>query len=59
MSTIKEEKPIGNILGDLIAILLNKNVLTLEETITIVGEEIFNRCLKKGLETGGEEENGS
>lgn len=51
MAAIKEEKPIGNILGDLIAILLNKNVLTLEETKTIVGEEIFNRCLKKELES--------
>ena len=56
MATIKKDKPIGEILGDLIAVLLNKDVLTLEETKTIVGEEIFNRCLKKGLETGGEEE---
>lgn len=56
MATTKERKPIGNILGDLIAILLNKNVLTLEEVKTIVGEEIFNRCLKNGLETGGEED---
>ena len=56
MATIKEDKPIGNILGDLIAILLNKDVLTLEETKTIVGEVIFNRCMKKGPETGGEEE---
>lgn len=55
MAAIKEEKPIGNILGDLIAILLNKNVLTLEETKTIVGEEIFNRCLKKELESEEEE----
>lgn len=44
-------KTIGNVIGDLIAVLLAKGVLTLEEVRRIVGEDnykLFEEVLNNG-----------
>ena len=40
-------KPIGQIIGDLIAVLLNKDVLTLEEVKVVVGEDNYNKMIEE------------
>lgn len=42
-------KSIGNIIGDLIAVLLNKDVLTLEEVKLVVGEDNYNKMIEEAL----------
>ena len=45
-------KPIGQIIGDLIAVLLNKDVLTLEEVKLVVGEDNYNKMIEEALKNG-------
>lgn len=45
-------KPIGQIVGDLIAVLLNKDVLTLEEVKLVVGEDNYNKMIEEALKNG-------
>jgi hypothetical protein len=40
-------KTIGQIVGDLIGILTLKDVLTLEEVKTIIGEDKFNQLIEE------------
>ena len=47
-------KSIGNIIGDLIAVLLNKDVLTLEEVKIVVGEDNYNKMIEEALKNGDE-----
>lgn len=42
-------KPIGNIIGDLIAVLLKKDVLTLEEVKDVIGEDNYNKIIEEAL----------
>lgn len=45
-------KMIGQIIGDLIAVLLNKDVLTLEEVKVIIGEDNYNKMIEEALKNG-------
>ena len=40
-------KPIGQIIGDLTAILLVKNLITLDEFIKIIGEENYKKLIEE------------
>ena len=46
-------KSIGNIIGDLIAVLLIKDVLTLEEVKTIIGEDKYKQLLEEAADNDG------
>ena len=48
-------KSLGEIVGDLVGILLYKDILTVEEVKTIFGEYYFNMILEKSRELEGEE----
>lgn len=43
-------KAIGTIIGDLIAVLLNKDVLTLEEVKLVVGEDNYNKMIEEAAD---------
>ena len=43
-------KTIGHIVGDLIGILTLKDVLTLEEVKTIVGEDNYNKIIEEAAD---------
>ena len=43
-------KTIGQIVGDLIGILTFKDVLTLEEVKTIIGEDNYNKMIKEAAD---------
>lgn len=43
-------KTIGQIVGDLAAMLVVKNVLTLEEFKNVIGEDNFNQILKEAAD---------
>lgn len=45
-------KSIGYIIGDLIAVLLKKDVLTLEEVKIVVGEDNYNKMIEEALKNG-------
>lgn len=45
-------KLIGYIIGDLIAVLLKKDVLTLEEVKIVVGEDNYNKMIEEALKNG-------
>lgn len=45
-------KTIGQIVGDLIGILTLKDVLTLEEVKTIVGEDNYNKMIEEAVDNG-------
>lgn len=42
-------KSIGNVIGDLIVVLLEKDVLTLEDIRRIVGEDNYNKMFEEVL----------
>ena len=42
-------KSIGNVIGDLIVVLVRKGVLTLEETRLVVGEDNYNKVIEEAL----------
>lgn len=42
-------KSIGNVIGDLIVVLLEKDVLTLEDIRLIVGEDNYNKMFEEVL----------
>lgn len=42
-------KSIGQIVGDLIAVLLKNDVLTLEEVKLVVGEDTYNKIIEEAL----------
>lgn len=44
---MENKKPIGQVVGDLIALLVIKDVLTLEDCKTILGEDNFKRIIEE------------
>lgn len=42
-----DKKPLGSILGDLIAVLVSKKVLTVNELEMIVGDAYFEELVKE------------
>ena len=49
---MKSNKPIGQIIGDLTAILFIKNVITYDEFIKIIGEDNFNKLVEEVKKNG-------
>ncbi len=43
------DKSIGNVIGDLIVVLVRKGVLTLEEVRLVVGADNYNKVIEEAL----------
>lgn len=43
------DKSIGNVIGDLIVVLVKKGVLTLEEVRLVVGEDNYKKAIEEAL----------
>ena len=48
-------KPIGQIVGDMAAMLLIKGVLSLDEFKNVIGEDNFNKILKEAADNDNEQ----